>query len=242
MSAQGITLSIVSHGQNALALHLLSDIARWCNSDVEIVLTENVVDSVPLDKGSRPQRITLIRNDRVKGFAANHNAAFRHCTSAYYCVANPDVRLVEDPFPPLLDSLASDKVSVAGPLVRNPAGLIEDSARRFPSVGSLLGKAMGGSSGPDYPTDRGPLNVDWVAGMFMLFDSESYRRIGGFDEGYFLYYEDVDICRRLRNAGRSIIYDPRSAIIHDARRGSRRNARLALHHAASVYRFLSRGG
>jgi N-acetylglucosaminyl-diphospho-decaprenol L-rhamnosyltransferase len=242
MPAHGITLSIVSHKQNALALLLLNDVARYCAPDVAIVLTENVADAVSLETGNWPNPLTLIRNERVKGFAANHNAAFQHCSSAYFCVANPDVRLTGDPFPLLVESLARDEASVAGPLVRNPTGVIEDSARHFPNIGSLLKKAIREPTGPDYPTDRGPLEVDWIAGMFMMFDSESYRRIGGFDEGYFLYYEDVDICRRLHNAGRSVIYDPRAAIVHDARRGSRRSARLALHHAASVYRFLSRGG
>jgi hypothetical protein len=72
----------------------------------------------------------------------------------------------------------------------------------------------------------------------MLFRSEAYREIGGFDEAYFLYYEDVDICRRLHAAGRRVIYEPRSVVIHDAQRASRRNAALALQHARSGLRYL----
>ncbi len=77
--------------------------------------------------------------------------------------------------------------------------------------------------------------------MFMLFRSETYRAAGGFDEAYFLYYEDVDLCRRLRAAGKSIVYQPEAEVVHEARRASRRQPRLALHHLKSMLRFLSSG-
>lgn len=177
----------------------------------------------------------------MKGFGANHNAAFARCRTPYFCVCNPDIRLPADPFPSLISNFTGETVAVAGPLVRNPAGAVEDSARRFPTAATLLKKIFVDRREPDYPTGRGPLEVDWVAGMFMLFRSDAYRAIGGFDEGYFLYYEDVDICRRLRKAGEAVIYEPRAEVVHDARRASRRDPRLALHHLRSIVRFLSRG-
>lgn len=128
---------------------------------------------------------------------------------------------------------------MAGPLVRNPAGAAEDSARRFPTVGKLLGKLFGGSVGPDYPIDRGSIKVDWLAGMFLLFNSESFRSVGGFDGRYFLYYEDVDLCRCLAASGMKIVYDPRTEVVHDARRGSRRDPRLVLHHFRRALRFFA---
>jgi GT2 family glycosyltransferase len=65
--------------------------------------------------------------------------------------------------------------------------------------------------------------------------------VGGFDEAYFLYYEDVDLCRRLRAAGRQVIFAPAAEVVHAAQRASRRRPRLALHHLMSMLRFLSRG-
>jgi N-acetylglucosaminyl-diphospho-decaprenol L-rhamnosyltransferase len=75
--------------------------------------------------------------------------------------------------------------------------------------------------------------------MFMLFRSDAFRQVGGFDERYFLYYEDVDICRRLRAGGHGIVFEPRAEVIHDARRASRRRLRQALHHLRSAIRFLA---
>ena len=102
----------------------------------------------------------------------------------------------------------------------------------------LLRKLVLGHSGPDYPIDQGPLEVDWVAGMFIGFRREAYAGVGGFDERYFLYYEDVDICRKLQRQGFKVVYDPEVAIVHDARRASRKNLRLMRIHAASALRYL----
>jgi N-acetylglucosaminyl-diphospho-decaprenol L-rhamnosyltransferase len=235
-------LSIVSHGQNSLVNELLRDIGRHCASDVSLVLTQNIPEEVSFCREALPAPVHIIRNERPKGFGANHNAAFVGCKSRYFCVMNPDLRLAADPFPMLLETLGHSTAAVAGPLVRTPAGALEDSARRFPTVNVLLKKMLGSPCAPDYPHDAGPVPADWVAGMFMLFCSDAYRAIGGFDERYFLYYEDVDICRRVRKIGRLVYYDPRVTVIHDARRASRRNPRLALHHLASALRFLRRSG
>jgi len=241
VAARDITLSVVSHRQNALVNRLLEDVRRHCAGRVRVVLTENVADPVPLAAAGDAFPLQRIANGSVKGFGANHNTAFIHCTTPYFCVCNPDVSLSADPFAPLLEALARPRAAVAGPLVRSPAGSVEDSARRFPTAASLLKKAFVDRRQPDYPVDRGTQDVDWVAGMFMLFRADAYRAVGGFDERYFLYYEDVDLCRRLKAAGGAVLYVPAAEILHDAQRASRRELRRALHHAKSVLRFLTRG-
>jgi GT2 family glycosyltransferase len=145
-----------------------------------------------------------------------------------------------DPFPALVSALQSANGGVAGPRVCDPEGRMEDSARRFPTVATLLRKFLAGTAGPDYPVDGGLQEVDWVAGMFMLFRSDAYREAGGFDERFFLYYEDVDICRRLRLRGHRCLFQPEASVIHDARRASRRDLRLMRIHASSAARYLTR--
>jgi hypothetical protein len=239
METPAITISVVSHAQNALANQLLDDLERWCPTRIAVVVTENVRDAVALQV-SRAHPVDVIANAAPKGFGANHNAAFARCATPFFCVANPDIRLASDPFPGLLATLGDEAAGVAGPLVRSPQGTIEDSARRFPTLGLLAAKLVSAPRGPDYSSRDGAIDVDWVAGMFMLFRSDAYRLVGGFDEAYFLYYEDADICRRLHQHGRRVMYAPAAAVVHDARRGSRRTPRLARHHAASMLRFLRR--
>jgi hypothetical protein len=240
MPERDITLSVVSHGQNALVNQLLGDVQRVCADRVSLVLTQNVPDPVPLAAGNLACPVQIVVNDERKGFGANHNAAFQRCRTPYYCVCNPDIRLSSDPFPALLQAFADPRAAVAGPLVRSPEGRIEDSVRRFPTAASLLKKIFVHNREPDYPADRGALEADWLAGMFMLFRSDAFRGIGGFDEAYFLYYEDVDICHRIFKLGKSVMYAPRAEVVHDARRASRRDPRLTLHHLAGIVRFLSR--
>jgi hypothetical protein len=80
-------------------------------------------------------------------------------------------------------------------------------------------------------------NPDWVAGMFMLFPRDVFLKIGGFDERYFLYYEDVDLCARLTLADYKILLCSTVSVIHDARRSSHKNLRYMRLHSTSMLRF-----
>ncbi len=236
----GVTLSIVSHRHNGMTNHLLGDIGRLCDGKIRVILTENIPDSVSISTGNLSFPVEKIVNESPKGFGANHNAAFARCHTPLFCVVNPDVRFESDPLPFLSKTLEDGRVGVVGPMVRNSSGTLEDSARVFPTGTSLLLRVFERRVGAAYPIDQGPLPVDWIAGMFMLFRRETYAAVGGFDEAYFLYYEDVDICWRLHAKGYSVVYDPRVEITHDAQRASRGNLRLAAHHLASMFRYLRR--
>ncbi len=232
-----ISLSIVSHGQAGLVAMLLSDIATHCAMPLEVILTLNFAEPLPFDIADFPFPVKVICNEKRKGFGANHNAAFGHAAAEYFCVLNPDIRIGADPFPDLIDVLKDQSVGVVAPLIVNPAGQIEDSARRFPTPMRILRKAFFGSSGPDYVADNDLLYPDWIAGMFMVLRSAAFRSVCGFDEGYFLYYEDVDLCWRLRNKQwrAALLTSVRAA--HDARRTSHRNWRYLRWHSASMLRF-----
>jgi GT2 family glycosyltransferase len=116
-------------------------------------------------------------------------------------VLNPDVRITADPFDALAAELTNPRVGVAAPLVVDAAGEPEDNARRFPSAWSLTAKLLGLAPRLDYAIGSEPFSPDWVAGMFLALRRETFAAVDGFDERYFLYYEDVDLCRRLRRSG-----------------------------------------
>ena len=201
-----------------------------------IILTLNVPESVALPDDAR---VTFIGNAQPKGFGANHNAAFACCTQTFFCPLNPDIEFDRNPFPALSAALGDKRVALVAPLVRSPDGNIEDSMRHFPTPGSLLMKALGGSDGR-YIVREGEaeFSPEWVAGMFMLFRSRDFHDLGGFDERFFLYYEDVDICVRVWRKGMRILACPKAGVIHDARRDSRRSLRHLRWHLGSMARFL----
>jgi GT2 family glycosyltransferase len=239
VSADAVTVSVVSHGQNRLVNQLLQDLSAIAATPLRVIVTLNIADVEPLAAPGAPAA-DIIANHAPRGFGANHNAAFRRCDSRFFCVVNPDIRVFEDPFQALLEPLQSNGVAVAGPRVLSPDGRTEDSARRFPTPAGLLRKLFVDARHPDYPVNQGSLHVDWVAGMFMLFRSDAFRLVNGFDERFFLYYEDVDICRRLGSRGLATVFHPGVSVTHDARRASRRDPRLMAIHAASALRYLTR--
>ena len=145
-----ISISIVSHRQGPLVEHLLSDLREHCATPLEVLLTVNVEETLPFDAAQFGFPVKIITNASAKGFAANHNAAFRHAGAEYFCVLNPDIRLKQDPFPAIFAQLADPKVGVVGPLILNPSGEIEDSARRFPTLFTILKKALLRRHGLDY--------------------------------------------------------------------------------------------
>jgi hypothetical protein len=232
-----LSLSIVSHGHGALVGELLGDIGRHC-PDVEVLLTVNVPERLPFEPSSFGFPVSVIANATARGFGANHNAAFRAARGDFFCVLNPDVRFDSDPFPALVGALADAKVGVAAPVVLSPGGAIEDSARKYPTPLSVAKKAFASRPQLDYAIGEAPFSPDWVGGMFMLFRREAFERAGGFDERYFLYYEDVDLCRRLARLGYRVELVPAARVVHHARRRSRgRDYRHSLWHLASMLRY-----
>lgn len=232
-----VSISVVSHGQIALAKELLGDIAAHCDAGIEVILTLNIPEELPFSAGDYPFALTVIRNQAPKGFGANHNQAFRAAGGEFFCVLNPDIRFGADPFPALRACLADRSAGVAAPLVLGSDGGIEDSARRFPSPLRILCKVFGGCRGGDYAVGEEPIHPDWAGGMFLLFPRALFERLGGFDERYFLYYEDVDICARLTLLGRRVVLCPRVRVVHHARRSSHRDIRYLRWHLKSMMRF-----
>jgi len=233
-----VTVSIVSHGHGAMVSSLLHDLAVHCGSRINVIVTLNIPESFTVRDDDFPFSVRILRNDLPNGFGANHNAAFNECESDYFCILNPDIRIEMDPFPALVDDLANSRVGVVAPKIVNPAGEVEDSARRFPTIGSLVRKLFGIAAILDYKLGQETLSPDWVAGMFMLFRATVFEELHGFDDRFFLYYEDVDLCRRLRKRGYEVHLVPSVNIVHDARRESHRSLRHLRWHLASVLRFL----
>jgi N-acetylglucosaminyl-diphospho-decaprenol L-rhamnosyltransferase len=233
-----ISISVVSHGQATLVDQLLSDIEFYCSTtSIELILTLNLEESLPFDPDSFYFKINVIRNAVPLGFAANHNQAFEHATGQFFCVLNPDIRLNSNPFPALLEALEDAAVGVAAPLVLGEGGRIEDSARHFPSPLKILCKLVGRCKGSDYLIENETIYPDWVGGMFMLFRSETFKKLDGFDQRYFLYYEDVDLCARLRLLGYEVVLCPAANVIHYAHRSSHQNFRYFRWHLNSMMRF-----
>lgn len=233
-----LSISIVSHRQAGFVQSLLADIRQYCSGVwLEVILTQNVDEPFLFDTAEYGFPIRIIRNATPQGFAANHNQAFGCAEGRFFCVLNPDVRFDSNPFSPLLECLKNATVGVAAPLVLGEDGKFEDSARHFPTPLKILCKALGKCKGSDYVIGDVPVFPDWIGGMFMLFPRHIFERLTGFDQRYFLYYEDVDLCARLRLLGYEVALCPHAQVIHHAHRSSHHSIGYLRWHLSSMMRF-----
>jgi N-acetylglucosaminyl-diphospho-decaprenol L-rhamnosyltransferase len=240
MNEPRLSISIVSHGQGALVEPLLKDLSSADFrgfASVELFVTLNLPeDESFLSACDLAYRV--IRNPRPIGFGANHNQAFACSDCDYFLVLNPDIRLGSLLFGDLLDH-GRDGFGVMAPRVVSSMGEVEDSCRRYPTISRVLKRVGFSKSTADYPQSASNIiEVDWIAGMFMLFDSEAFKRVAGFDTRYFMYLEDADICRRLNRCGLSVLYDSSQKIVHDAQRNSFKNGQHFKWHLRSMVRFI----
>jgi GT2 family glycosyltransferase len=231
-----LSISIVSHGQGDLLKNLFADFSEL-DVAYEVLLTINIPEdeSFLLEYDHLP--IKTIRNESPHGFGENHNHAFAESSGEFFVVVNPDIRLCNFRFAPLLAYFDDQSIGAIAPAVYSSEGVLQDSARKFPTLMSLLLRRLGDSRG-DYKIADRPFQVDWVAGMFMVFRRRSFELVGGFDQRYFMYMEDADICRRLLSNGLKVMLSPKMRIVHDAQRASRRKLRYFLWHCKSAAIFL----
>jgi N-acetylglucosaminyl-diphospho-decaprenol L-rhamnosyltransferase len=229
-----ISASIVSHGHGDMVWQLVHQLER-CPEISQIIVTLNIEEPSP---AAQVEKVTIIRNESPKGFGENHNAAFTLATGNFYCVINPDIVLEKNPFPVLLATLNETGTGLVAPRVNNPYGVPEDSMRRFLTPWSMLMRVIGYDSGA-YSQDKTPnaFSPEWVAGMFMLFRVEAYAKVSGFDERYFMYCEDADICTRLWKVGFAIAGCISVSVIHNAQRASRQNLKHLSWHVRSMTRY-----
>jgi len=234
-----ITLSIVSHLQFELVKLLLDDLEKYCvdNIPFEVILTCNLPEKLPQNFDRYHYKIKVISNTIPMGYGANHNQAF-HCSEYnYFCVLNPDIRLINNPFTKLLDCLQShQKIGVIAPQIVNEKNQSEDNARQFLTPIRLFKRILFGKK-LEFDVHQNEIIPDWVAGMFMLFPAQSYNEVNGFDERYFMYCEDMDICFRLKQKAYQAFCISEVKVIHESKRDSHKKVKYFYWHIVSLMKF-----
>jgi len=234
-----LSVSIVSHGQGDMVLPLLHQlIALSAMLPLEILLTENLAQRRAELPAAWCPNVRVLYNDVPLGFGANHNRAFAESRGRYFCVMNPDIRLRDNSILALLECV-EHKPGVAGPKVVASNGALQDSARKVPGVLGLAWRTISGHRHADYNAAIPEQRVDWIAGMCLMFDRDSFAAVGGFTEDYRLYCEDVDVCIRMHLAGRSVSWVQQSTVVHDAQRDSHRSLRYLAWHVRSLLRLFT---
>lgn len=226
-----ITVSIVSHGQLALILPLLAHLDRFSAPLIEkVLLTINIPEADLLVGRSWRFPVERIENNAPRGFGANHNQAFARCATPWFLVLNPDIRLDDDVLGPLIAQAAADS-GLLTPRILEPGKSAPEPHRALLTPFEIVGRKKAGYVRPRVPA--------WIPGLFMLFRSEAYRQSGGFDERFFMYGEDFDICARTRLAGWKLQVGEDLVARHDAQRDSHRSRKYLYWHLTSLLKVWS---
>ena len=237
---QSWAISVVSHGHGATVAKVLGDLHRHLAATPhELILTLNAgeddafVSDLPT---SLLARLHVIRNSVARGFGANHNAALRDRNADFFLIADPDLAVPDPIFVDLQAALTQPHSGIVAPLAVTPAGAPEDNGRSIVTPLSVIRRRLSGRHHDACTLGRGPVRVDWLAGLCLALRAETFKRLDGFDERYHMYCEDVDLCLRARHAGLTVTLLSDIVVVHDARRASSRTLRHLAWHVRSLAR------
>ena len=219
---------------------------------VEVVLADNgSTDGAPERAAARHPHVTLLRTGGNIGYGAAANAGLAGLTEGYALIANPDVRFE----PGSVDELLAvaerwPRAATVGPAILTPDGDLYPSARDLPRLSTGAGHALLGWAWPanpwtaryrrerEAPRERA---AGWLSGSCFLVDLAAFWSVGGFDPGYFMYFEDVDLAERLGRRGWLHVYAPSAVVVHEGGHSTRRDPhRMQRVHHTSALRYLSR--
>jgi N-acetylglucosaminyl-diphospho-decaprenol L-rhamnosyltransferase len=214
-----VSVSIVNTNNREFLLSCLDSLCANITGDVsvEIVVLDNASeDGSATAVRTRFPDVHVIAQERRAGFGANHNTVIHATDGRYVYVLNEDTTSVDWGFAKMVEEMdALPRAAALGPRLVYPDGRHQRSAWRFPTpVISLFGLPTLGKVGINQSRGTRPRSVDWVAGAALLLRREALEGVGLFDEDFFIYFEEVDLCFRLRRAGWDVRYFPGVTVVH----------------------------
>ncbi|MCS6910188.1 MAG: glycosyltransferase family 2 protein [Anaerolineales bacterium] len=195
-----------------------------------------VVDSASSDGSAAIVRdefpsVRLIASEVNLGYSRGNNLGLKHARGDYLLVLNPDTEVVGDALSVMCAYMDTHpQVGVLGPQLVYADGVPQSTRRRFPTLLTALFEStwlqplaprsvLDRYYARDLPAEQ-PAEVDWLVGAALLLRREAYQQVGGFDEGFFMYSEELDLCRRMKAANWKVVHLPAARILHHEARSS----------------------
>jgi N-acetylglucosaminyl-diphospho-decaprenol L-rhamnosyltransferase len=221
---------------------------------VDVIVIDNASADRSADAAEGRSGVRLVRNDMNRYLSPAWNQGAALTDAPYLLFLNPDTEWWSGTVADLVGVAAGDPTAgIVGPLLRNPDGTVYPSGRRFPGLLEGLGHAFVSLVARENRFSRHyrmddwdratARTVDWVSGAAMLMPRAAFDAVGGFDEAFPLYAEELDIATRLRDAGWHVVFTPAAEVIHAvgvSTGGDRRPHRLVVMHSDSLFRYYTR--
>ncbi|CAM1374152.1 Glycosyl transferase family 2 [Tenacibaculum litopenaei] len=219
----------------------------------KLYLIDNTPNSEFEDQFAGSKDVVYIANSENVGFGKAHNQVKELIaeTSEYHLILNPDVAFEATVIPNLIERFSEDKeLAMIAPKVLFPDGRHQYSCRKYPSFFELLIRRLGPlKSLFRKQIEKGEyrdLNLsksfypEYITGCFQLYKTVDFMAIEGFDERYFLYMEDVDICKKIDELGKKKRYEPSEIVVHNLKQGSSKSPLLFIYHLSSAVKYFKK--
>lgn len=244
-----VTVSYNSSGQLE---QFLSSLKTSGYGNIAVTIADNSshdLDSTQAIAASYGANVISLQSNLGYGGGINAAVTSLPKSKSYVVICNPDILICEQAIDVLLAKLASDqRIGAIGPAIKNLDGSTYPSARHLPSLLNGIGHALFARIWPanpwtaSYHAENSPEARDagWLSGACLLVRREAFEAVGGFDERYFMYFEDVDLGHRFAQAGYRNYYEPGASVIHfGGLSTAQENTKMVSEHHRSAYLFLA---
>ena len=248
-----LTVSIVNFNSDQELSRCLESFYSYApDLKYKITVVDNNSEKSPRYLSEKFPDVEFILNSRNIGFGKANNAAIKKDSSKYHLILNPDIIFTNNCIEKLVAYMdENEAIGLIAPRLTYEDGRLQYSCRRFPTVFSFIQRGMKGdfkSKVMDEYLMRGIshekiMKVDWVLGSFMLARKDLLDELNGFDEKFFMYYEDIDLCYRIKNKRYDVVYYGQLEVMHQYKRESAKSSmlgKLRVIHASSALRFFWR--
>ena len=237
-----ITASIVLFKENPKILEQTINSFLSLEYNKKLYLINNH-PSIRYSKYENHKDIEYINTNINLGFGRAHNLVLNKLESKHHLVLNPDVSFSKEAFEKLLNVFQNrNNLAFITPKVLYPNGKEQIVCRKKPSFPSLLKRFIYNNSEYNSRELSQTFQPDFIHGCFMLFKTNFFKNLKGFDERFFLYMEDADICRRAIHNKLTFLYYPEVSIIHHLGKGSSKNLKLFFIRTSSAIKYFLKWG
>ncbi|WP_179953789.1 glycosyltransferase family 2 protein [Lentzea guizhouensis] len=248
----GLGVVTVTYSPGETLAPFVDTLAKATTRETRVILADNgSTDGVPEQVAAEREHVTFVPTGGNLGYGggANRGVAALPADIGWILISNPDIEFLPGSVDALIDAASRwPRGGMFGPLIREPNGEIYPSARLLPSVGRGIGHALFAVVWPGNPWTRAyrqeqePVErvAEWLSGSCFLMRREAFDSVGGFDERYFMYFEDVDLGDRVAKAGWVNVYVPEAEVVHiGGHSTARASKRMLAEHHRSAYRYLA---
>jgi len=235
-----IYFSIVSHNQTDYIRRYFSGFPKEsAGARIELMIVDNT-GCEDLKRFCESEGLRYYHDGKVRGFGANHNLAFRELSPAEedrFVVCNPDIRIEPAQLEKIVENSGECDIYTPRVYFDKAQGKLDNPDKQFPGLLNFM-VSFTVQKRLHYGTRWRTTEAEWISGAFMLFRAEVFAELGGFDENFFMYCEDLDLCYRAGERGYRITVDQEAYIEHHAQMESRNIlSRNNLWHVRSAFRF-----